>query len=132
LFFNLGSGYRLNARWLLNTFALKVVTKLKDTTGRGLFLPDPREPGNFLIYAKPVEVFDEIAVDDVAKTTKIGFGDWKRAYYLFDRQQLAVLTTNVGGTSFTKGTVDTRVDERFDGQVADKKAAVVLTGVLVA
>lgn len=129
LYFKLAAGYRTNAIWLLNTFALKIIAKLKDTTGRGLFLPDPRQLGEFTILGKKTQIFDEIPVDEVTTSTKIAFGDFQRAYHLFDRQQITSLTTNTGGTSFTKGTIDTRIDERFDGKVADKAAAVIMTAV---
>lgn len=121
--------YRTTATWLMNTDALILVATLKDSNGRPLFVPDPRELGEFVILGKRVRTYDEIAT--ATGKTKIAIGDWKNAYYFFDRQQLTMLTTNIGGTSFTTGTIQTRVDERFDGQPADVNAAIILKDVVV-
>lgn len=131
-FYKLGAAYRKQGSWLMNTDALAFAAMVKDTNGRPLFVPDPRELGEFTILGKRVDVFDEIPTTIASGKTSIGFGFWKSAYYLFDRRQLTVLSTNLGGDSFTTGTVETRVDERFDGRPADKKAAVILKDVLVA
>lgn len=125
----LPAAYRSASIWMMNTDALTLVATLKDGNGRPLFVPDPRELGEFVVLGHRVRVFDEIAT--ATGKTKIAIGDWKNAYYLFDRQQLTMLTTNIGGTSFTTGTIQTRVDERFDGHPADTKAAIVLKDVAV-
>ena len=127
--YGLGSGYRQGATWLMNTDALLLIVKLKDDAKRPLFVPDPRELGEFNVLGKRVNVFDDIPT--ATGKTQVGIGLWKNAYYLFDRRQMTVLATNIGGNSFTTGTISTRVDERFDGRPADTKAAFLLTGVSV-
>lgn len=133
VYYGLGAAYRTAASWLMNTNAIMLMAKLKDDQKRPLFVPDPRQLGEFTILGKPVNVFDEIAsvANEGTTTTQIGFGNWKSAYYLFDRRQLTMLSTNIGGDSFNTGTIGNRVDERFDGRPADKKAAVILGGVKV-
>lgn len=129
IYLKLGAPYRAQASWLMNTDALAMLAKLKDTTGHALFVPDPRQPGEFNVLGKRVHIYDDIPT--ATAKTKIGFGMWNRAYYLFDRRRMTILTTNIGGDSFTTGTVSTRVDERFDGKPADEKAAVILKEVAV-
>lgn len=122
--------YRKVSSWLINSDALLLLATLKDSTGRALFVPDPRELGEFSVLGRKVNVFDEIPT--TTGKTKVAIGDWKNAYYLFDRRQITMLTTNTGGTSFDTGTIQTRADERFDGQPADTKAAVILKDIAVA
>lgn len=128
-YYGINSAYRRVASWLMNTAALMLIAKIKSTTGIPLFAPDPRVLGEFNVLGHRVNVFDDVPTDTETGKTKIGFGDWARAYFLFDRRQLTMLTTNTGGQAFDTGTVETRVDERFDGKPADTKAAYILTNV---
>lgn len=131
-YYKLGAAYRKMASWLMNTDALMFVALLKDGNDRPLFQPDPRELGEFNILGKRVDIFDEINTIAASGKTSVGFGLWKSAYYLFDRRQLTMLSTNTGGDAFETGTIVTRVDERFDGRPADKKAAVILKEIAAA
>ncbi len=128
-FAKLKAAYKAKAAWLMSTDGMMAVGLVKDVNGMPIFVPNPREPGELMIFGKPVKIFDEIPT--ATAKTQIAIGDWLKAYYMFDRRQITMLTTNVGGTAFTSGTTDTRADERFDGKPADTAACQVVYDVPV-
>ncbi|MFY0147924.1 phage major capsid protein [Bacillus cytotoxicus] len=124
-------GYRKNAKWVMNTEAFELVSNIEDKNGRGILAPDPREEDLFNLFGRPVEVYDEIHTDDKTNKTHIAFGDFQRAYSMFDRQKFEVKSTDEGGDAFLTDQTYFRGIERFDGKVMDEEAAVIVTDVLV-
>lgn len=124
-------GYRKNAKFVMNTEAFEAVSNIEDKNGRGLLAIDPRNEDQYLLFGRPVEIYDEITTDDATKKTHILFGDFKRAYYMFDRQTFEIKMTDVGGDAFLTDQTIFRGIERFDGKVIDPEALVVVTGVVV-
>lgn len=64
-------GYRKNAKWVMNTEAFETLANIEDKNGRGILAEDPRNEDNFLLFGRPVEVYDEIVTDE--KTQKHTF-----------------------------------------------------------
>ncbi|EFV69558.1 phage-like head protein, partial [Bacillus sp. BT1B_CT2] len=93
-------GYRKNAKWVMNTEAFETLANIEDKNGRGILAQDPRDEDNFLLFGRPVEVYDEIITDDKTQKTHILFGDFKRGYFMFDRQKFEIKSTDVGGDAF--------------------------------
>lgn len=69
--------YRRNARFMLNDLSVAVVSKLKDTTGRPIWVPsvDAGAPDTLLGF--PVAVNDDVAVM-AANAKSIAFGDFSK------------------------------------------------------
>lgn len=69
--------YRRNARFMLNDLSIAVVSKLKDTTGRPIWVPsvDAGAPDTLLGF--PVAVNDDVAVM-AASAKSIAFGDFSK------------------------------------------------------
>ncbi|WP_144482414.1 phage major capsid protein, partial [Bacillus pumilus] len=88
-------GYRKNAKWVMNTEAFETLANIEDKNGRGILAEDPRNEDSFLLFGRPVEVYDEIVTDDKQKT-HILFGDFKNAYFMFDRQKFEIKSTDIG------------------------------------
>lgn len=124
-------GYRKNAKWVMNTEAFETLANIEDKNGRGILAQDPRDEDNFLLFGRPVEVYDEIITDDKTQKTHILFGDFKRGYFMFDRQKFEIKSTDVGGDAFLTDQTYFRGIERFDGKVVDSEAAVIVTDLVV-
>ena len=54
-------------------------------------------------------------------------GDLKEAVTLYDRENMSLLTTNIGGGAFETDTTKVRVIDRFDVQLVDDEAVVLAT-----
>lgn len=69
--------YRKNARFMLNDLSVAIVSKLKDTTGRPIWMPsvDLDAPDTLLGY--PVAINDDVAVM-AANAKSIAFGDFSK------------------------------------------------------
>lgn len=69
--------YRASARFMMNDLSVAVVSKLKDTTGRPIWVPsvDVGTPDSLLGY--PVAINDDMAVM-AANAKSIAFGDFSR------------------------------------------------------
>ncbi|MDL5143101.1 phage major capsid protein [Bacillus atrophaeus] len=123
-------GYRKKAVWVMNTEAFETIANIEDKNGRGILAVDPRDEDSFLLFGRPVEVYDEVVTDDKQKTN-ILFGDFKNGYFMFDRQKFEIKSTDVGGDAFLTDQTYFRGIERFDGKVVDPEAAVIVTDFVV-
>ncbi|MGG0914712.1 phage major capsid protein [Bacillus velezensis] len=124
-------GYRRNAVWVMNTEAFETLANIEDKNGRGILAEDPRNEDNFLLFGRPVEIYDEVLTDDKTQKTHILFGDFKRGYFMFDRQKFEIKSTDVGGDAFLTDQTYFRGIERFDGKVVDPEAAIIVTDLIV-
>ncbi|PIK32563.1 phage major capsid protein [Bacillus siamensis] len=124
-------GYRRNAVWVMNTEAFETLANIEDKNGRGILAEDPRNEDNFLLFGRPVEIYDEVLTDDKTQKTHILFGDFKRGYLMFDRQKFEIKSTDVGGDAFLTDQTYFRGIERFDGKVVDPEAAIIVTDLVV-
>lgn len=88
--FKLKAKYRQNARWLMNSKVLALISKFKDKNDQYLYqrsLVDGT-PGRLLGY--PVEI-DEDMSDVGSNAFPVAFGDWQRGYIITDRAGLRLL-----------------------------------------
>jgi len=69
--------YRANAKFMMNDLSVAIVSKLKDTTGRPVWVPsvDVGTPDSLLGY--PVAINDDVAVM-AANAKSIAFGDFSK------------------------------------------------------
>lgn len=117
----------LGAIILTNQDAFNYLDQLKDSDGKALLQPNPTQPTQKLLYGKPVVVFANRLLPTTGTTTKkapIIIGDLKEAIVLFDRQQVSLASTNVGGKAFGRNSTDVRAIEREDVTFFDNEAVV--------
>jgi HK97 family phage major capsid protein len=86
----LGTGYRQNARFVMNRKTQSAIRKFKDSNGNYLWSPglQASQPASLLGYF--VETDDNMP-DIAANALAIAFGDFKRGYLTVDRRGVHVL-----------------------------------------
>jgi len=98
--------------------------KMKDLEGNYLLQPNPLNPTQKLLSGKPVYVYSNKTIKTVLTKAPVIIGSLKEAITLFDREQMSLLSTNIGGTAFTKNRTDIRAITREDVQMVDSAALV--------
>ena len=111
--------------FLTNQSGYNVLSKLKDADGRYLMQPDVTQPDRYLIDGKPVLRIADKWLSDVSGSHPLYFGDFKQAITLFDRENMELTTTNIGGGAFETNTTKVRVIDRFDVEMVDDGAIAV-------
>lgn len=111
-----------NVKAYMNDLTLRDARKLKDDQGMPIFLRnlDGTAPGTILGY--PVVVHNNFPEGTVF------FGDLKRAYFMLDRQQMAMETSTEADDTFAKHQVQIKVTERIGGDSVRSEALVKGTG----
>ncbi|QBX25322.1 phage major capsid protein, HK97 family [Streptococcus henryi] len=116
------------AMFLTNTSGFTALKKVKDAMGNYLMERDVKSPTGYVIDGFPVkEVADRWLANGAANAMPLYFGDLKQAVTLFDRQQMSLLSTNIGGGAFETDTTKVRVIDRFDVVATDTEAFVPAT-----
>lgn len=119
---------RATSIFLTNTSGFDILTKVKDVEGRYLMQPSVTNPEVYMIGGKPVVEIADRWLPDVgtkeAPAHPLYFGDLKQAVTLFDRENMSLYTTDVGGGAFETDTTKIRVIDRFDVQPTDTEAFV--------
>lgn len=111
--------------FLTNQSGYNILSKLKDAEGRYLMQPDVTQPDRYLIDGKPVLRIADKWLPDVSGSHPLYFGDFKQAITLFDRENMELTTTNIGGGAFETNTTKVRVIDRFDVAMVDDGAIAV-------
>lgn len=111
--------------FLTNQSGYNVLSKLKDADGRYLMQPNVTQPDRYLIDGKPVLRIADKWLPDVSGSHPLYFGDFKQAITLFDRENMELTTTNIGGGAFETNTTKVRVIDRFDVEMVDDGAIAV-------
>lgn len=141
----LGAAYRSTTKLLTNDDGLFFLSNLKDTTGRPLLNPNPKDTMEMVLSVGPVRVpivavANSIVSSDIetAGEIKIPFvcGDFKEAFKKFDRQLTTIMSSNVAAAgklnAFTQNLTLVRAIERNDFRVKDVDAFVNLNMVVSA
>ena len=131
VYLSLPAGYRINAKWIMNSLAFAAVSELKFEDGRSCIQPDPRTEDGYKLFGFPIAIFDTIETDEDDNTTEIAFGDFTRAYRMFVRRQFGMSFTDTGAGAFETDSIMGKGTERFDGKIFDRKAAIIIRNVPV-
>ena len=107
---------------MTNTSGLNTLAKVKDAMGRYLLQPDPKQPDQYIIKGKRVIEIADRWLPDVSGSHPLYYGDLKQAVTLFDRENMSLLSTNIGGGAFEKDLTKVRVIDRFDVVATDSGA----------
>ena len=111
--------------FMTNVSGFAVLNKVKDAMGNYLLQPDPTQSDVKQIDGKRVVVVADRWLPDITVGTHpLYFGDLKQAVTLFDRQQMSLLSTNIGAGAFEKDLTKVRVIDRFDVKATDTEAFV--------
>lgn len=113
--FRIGTRYRRNARWVMNSLSLGHVASLKDSNNQFLFKEGIEGLTPHTLAGYPVFEQNDMPLDTLL------FGDFS-FYYLADRERMSVETTTQGAGTFEKHQVAIKVVERIDGKVAQTLA----------
>lgn len=115
--------YRAGASYLVNPTNIKELRKLKDSNGRYLY-EESRVTGQpATLNGYPVNEFNDVP------ESKIGFGNWKLAYWFGDRRSMYVKISQDTETAFTKDQTAIRVVERVGGSIVLGQAARIMTNI---
>ncbi|MGK9299685.1 phage major capsid protein [Melissococcus plutonius] len=113
---------------MTNVSGFNIISKVKDNEGRYLVQPVVTNPDIKQIDGKQIIVIADRWLPNVgtkdAPAYPLYYGDLKQAITLFDREQMSLLTTNIGGGAFEKDQTKIRVIDRFDVEPTDTEAFV--------
>lgn len=118
--------------FVTNQSGYNVLSKVKDAQGRYMIQRDVTQPDVYRLDGKPVTVIADKWLPDVKNAHPLYFGDFKQAITLFDRENMELMSTNVGGGSFETDTTKIRVIDRFDVQQIDDGAYAAISFTTVA
>lgn len=114
--------------FLTNVSGCNALHKVKDATGNYLLQPDPSQPQRMLIQGKQVVMVADRWLPNggtaSAPVYPLYYGDPSQAITLFDRENISLLATNIGGGAYETDTTKIRVIDRFDVQATDSEALV--------
>lgn len=114
-----------NAIIMTNQDGFNFLDQLEDADKRPLLQPDPTNSTRKLLFGKPVVVLSNKTIaTDGAGLAPVIVGDLKDAVVLFDRQQMSLDMTKVGGNTWRTNTTEFRAIEREDVQLWDSEAVV--------
>lgn len=110
---------------ITNQSGFDVMDHVVDNNGRYVMQHDvtnPTAPARF--DGKPVIVISDRFLPNDGDSYPLYVGDLKQAVRLFDRQQMSLLTTNIGAGAFEQDLTKIRAIDRFDVQLWDSAAVV--------
>ncbi|NRO84160.1 hypothetical protein IMAU10149_00732 [Lactobacillus helveticus] len=108
--------------FVTNQSGFNVLSKIKDANGNYLIQPNVTNPEVKQIGGNTVQVIADRWLPNVTGSHPLYFGDLKQGITLFDRQEMSVTPTNIGGGAFETDTTKIRFIDRFDVQLIDNGA----------
>ena len=109
---------------ITNQDGYNLLDTLRDADGEYILKTDVTTPGVKVVEGKRVVVISNKQMPTVATKAPVFIGDIREFCTIFDRQQMSLLATNVGGTAFIKNRTDIRAIVRDDIQTVDVDAVV--------
>lgn len=98
--------------------------QLEDGNGRPLLQPDPTNPTKKLLFGYPVVVFSNKTIKTAVNLAPVIIGDLKEAVNYWDRKQISIDMTKVGGDAWRSNTTEFRAIMRLDTGEWDSEAVV--------
>ncbi|WP_249629091.1 phage major capsid protein [Streptococcus uberis] len=108
--------------FLTNQSGFTALSKVKNAIGEYLMEDDVKSPTGKSIEGYAVKVVADKWLPKAGSAMPLYFGDLKQAITLFDRENMELLATNIGGGAFETDTNKVRVIDRFDVQPTDTDA----------
>ncbi|KGO32082.1 capsid protein, partial [Oenococcus alcoholitolerans] len=111
---------------LTNVSGCNALCKVKDAMGQYLLTPNPQNPDEMVIKGKRVVMVADRWLPSAgtanAPVYPLYYGDASQAITLFDRQNMSLLSTNIGAGAFEHDQTKIRVIDRFDVEPTDTEA----------
>lgn len=111
-----------------NQSGLNKLALVKTAEGKYLLEPDPTKPNTYIVKGKRVIVIADRWLPNGgtanAPVYPLYYGDMSQAITLFDRENMSLLATNIGGGAYETDTTKIRVIDRFDVKATDSEALV--------
>jgi HK97 family phage major capsid protein/HK97 family phage prohead protease len=124
LFYSIPTPYSARGTWLMPRSVIATVRKLK--TSQGYLWTESLQPGQpASLLGRPVVEAPDMADTGSPTPANIGFGDWNRAYRIFDRVGLEVLRDPY--TAARRSIVVFHARRRVGGALVDGQAVKGLT-----
>lgn len=132
---SLDPAIQATAFYITNQSGFAKLAKVKNALGGYMLGHDVTQPTIRTIEGKQIVVVSDRWLPNItsgeadAQTTSypLYYGDYKQYATLFDREQMSLLTTNIGGGAFETDATKVRVIDRFDVVVTDDEAIVLGT-----
>lgn len=112
-FHTLARAYRDNASWITSDAMIKLIRKLKESTGQYLWQPGLQAGQPDRLLNRPILVSDGAPVPAVGGTS-ICFGDWSY-YYIADRLGMSI--QRLSELYAASGQVGYKINKRNDGRM---------------
>ncbi len=109
---------------VVNQDGFNLLDTLKNGDGEYVLKTDVTNVNGKTLEGKPVVVISNKQLPTVATKAPIFMGDLHEFCTIFDRQQMSLLATTVGGTAFTQNRTDIRAIVREDIQTIDVDAVI--------
>ncbi len=114
--------FKPTTKFFMNSDAFNYFAEEKDANGRPMLEYNPKNPTERIIDGCPVVEVPNDILKTVANKAIIIIGDMKEFLTLFDRQQLSIMTTQVGGDAWKNNNTEIRAILREDLQKVDERA----------
>lgn len=111
-----------SSSFVTNQSGYNALSKVKDAEGRYMLQRDVTQPDVYLLDGKTITVIADKWLPDVTGSHPLYFGDLKQGITLYDRENMSLLSTNVGAGAFEHDLYKVRVIDRFDVEVMDDGA----------
>lgn len=108
LVYTLNGGYRSGAAWAMNSTTAGQISKLKTSDMQYLWQPSNQVGQPPMLLGYPVEIWEQMP-DPLGGAFPIAFGNFEKAYRLFDRSELRITVDNVTSAGWIKFYVRRRV-----------------------
>ncbi|MCD1025827.1 phage major capsid protein [Enterococcus sp. SMC-9] len=118
--------------FITNQDGYNVLDKVKRSDGSYLLQKDVTSATGYTFLGKPIKKIASRFLPNKGAKFPLYVGDMKEAVTLYDRENMSLLTTNIGGGAFETDTTKVRVIDRFDVQLVDDEALVLATFTAIA
>lgn len=113
-----------------NSDGYDFIDGLEDKNGKPYLQPDVTKASGYVFLGKeivkvPTKFLGEVSEGDINRVPFI-IGDLKLLYTMYDRKQMSVESTKIGGDAWRKEKTEVKGVFRFDGQLIDKAAVKIL------
>lgn len=113
-----------NAVIFTNQDGIQYLDTLMDGNGRPLLQPDPTSPTTHTLFGHKVVVLSNKTIATSAGKAPFIIGDLTEAVILWDRKQMSLDMTDIGGEAWRTNSMELRAIEREDVTLWDSEAVV--------
>jgi HK97 family phage major capsid protein len=110
-----------NIKIFTNADGYDYLDGLTDAQGKGYLQPDATKKSGFSFLGREIvkmpKKFLENVIDGANTLTPFIVGDLKQLYTMYDREQMSVASTNIGGSTWRNDTTELKGIFRFDGKL---------------